>query len=271
MNMRPRPPWLTTSLLAGALSAGACGGHTVPAQPTWADVEPILRGACTQCHGSNANVAASTYRFDFYDMTPDVCGEAATVLAGQALAHGLASTIGMDVTPPGSDWRPRMPPAPGPILEDWQRDTLERWSVNPLRGEPKRANQRPDIQLQASTGMADKSSAFTAIVTDGDGEPVVGVLHFGETTLYMDRAGSFGTTVDTSKWAPGFHPISATLCDGWDTVHYDLGNVVVAHAPPPAANGGAGGGVGGMAGGAGGAAAAGGAGGHPAGGAGGAR
>jgi hypothetical protein len=238
---RSRAFWLTKSLLAGAVAAAACGNHAVPQQPTWADVEPIVRGSCTQCHGSNAGVAASGYRFDFYDMTADVCGEAAAVLNGQSLAQGLAPDIGMDVTPPGSDWRPRMPPAPAPVLEDWQRDTLERWAANPLRGSPSRDDHRPDIQLQATTAAADKSSTFTAVVTDADGEPVVGVLHFGDTTLYMDRAGSFGTTVDTSKWTEGYHPISATLCDGWDNVSYDLGYVAVSHAPSPAANGGAGG------------------------------
>ena len=74
---------------------------------------------------------------------------------------------------------------------------------------------------------------------------MVGVLHFGEATLTMDRAGSFEATVDTSAWSNGLHPISATLCDGWDNVHYDLGNVLVAHATPAGGASGSAGGAGG--------------------------
>ncbi len=209
-----------------------CGTkHVVPEQPTWADVEPILRGSCTQCHGAAAAIAGSSYRFDFYDMTSAVCGDAAGPLAGQTLARGWATLIGSDVTPPGSGWRARMPPAPADPLTDWERLTIQRWAQNPLRGEPPRDDRRPDIQLSAASGTADQSLAFSAVVTDPDGESVVGVLNVGQVSLMMGRAGSFGTTLNTASWPKGLYPITATLCDGWDNVTYDLGNVLVDHAP----------------------------------------
>lgn len=218
-------------LLTGATLAGCGAKHTVPDQPTWADVEPILRGSCTQCHGADAAIAGSTYRFDFYDMTDAVCGGAAAALAGQTLARGWATLIGSDVTPPGSGWRARMPPAPADPLTDWERLTVQRWAQNPLRGEPPLGDRRPDIQLNAASGSADQSLTFSAVVSDPDHESVVGVLKVGQVTLVMDRPGSFGTTLNTASWAKGLYPISATLCDGWDSVTYDLGNVLVNHAP----------------------------------------
>jgi len=231
------------ALAAGALAVASCGEHAVSQNPTWADVEPILRGTCTQCHGADANRAGMTYRFDFYDMTPEVCGEAAAALNGQLLAHGLASQIGQDVTPPGSGWRPKMPPAPTHPLADWERETIQRWAMMPERGEPKGTNRRPVIQLEATSGVVDRSLPFSATVSDPDGESVVGVLKIGDQTLVMDRPGLFSATLDTSTWAEGVQPISATLCDGWNSITYALGNVQISHTPPamPAGTGAAGG------------------------------
>ncbi|HEY4184383.1 MAG TPA: hypothetical protein VGP07_04905 [Polyangia bacterium] len=241
----------SAELFAGAVGSG-CDSHDVPAQPTWADVEPIVRGACLQCHGSNAPISGSSYRFDFYDMTSDVCGDAAAALAGQGLAHSLSALIGTDVTPPGSGWRARMPPSPAQSLLDWQRETLQRWAAKPQRGLPHGENRRPEIQLSAASAMVDKSLPFSAVVSDPDGEAVAGVLKIGDAVLAMDRAGTFGGAVDTSAWPNGTQPISAVLCDGWDSVTYELGNVLVNHPAPPATGGAAGqsgaGGVGGAAG-----------------------
>jgi len=237
---------LGAALATGGLAIASCGEHPVSQNPTWADVEPILRGTCTQCHGADANKAGMTYRFDFYEMTPDVCGDAAAALNGQLMAHGLATQIGQDVTPPGSGWRPKMPPAPTHPLADWERETVQRWALMPERGEPKGTNRRPVIQVDATSGVVDKSLPFSAIVSDPDGESVVGVLKIGDQTLVMDRPGLFSTTLDTSKWTEGVQPISATLCDGWNSITYQLGNVQISHAPPPGPMGG--GGMGGHAG-----------------------
>ena len=217
-------------LAAGALSIACNESPQVPDQPTWANVEPIVRGSCTGCHGSNAATAGLSYRLDFFDMTDAVCGKAAAALRGAPLASAWAALMARDVTSPGSGWRSRMPPAPSDPLTDWERETIVRWAKAPVRGVPVRDNHRPDIQLDAASATADKSMTFNAVVSDADGESVVGVLTFGKVELLMDRSGSFRQTVDTSGWTNGSYPINATLCDGWDSVTYDLGNVLVAHA-----------------------------------------
>ena len=238
--MRRAALWLRFFGMTGAvLAAGAgCGSApAVPANPTWADVEPILRAECNHCHGGTAPVTGAIgtlyYRFDFYDMTADVCGEAAQALnvPPPTLAHGYAKLIQVDVTPPPSCDRGRMPPAPAGALADWQRETVVRWAsaADPPKGAPPRNNRRPDIQLSADSAVADKRLTFTAVIDDPDGESVVGILKIGDLTLPMDHPGSFAADVDTSTWPNGTQPISAVLCDGWSSFAYNLGNVQVMH------------------------------------------
>lgn len=216
-------------------SVAGCGSPPdVPANPTWADVEPILRAECLHCHGGTAAVTGSTsdatYRFDFFEMTPAVCGEAAQAVNAPLMGHALAPLIAADITPPPSCDRGRMPPAPAGPLADWQRETIQRWAMmSAPKGAPHRDNRRPDIQLSADTATVDKRLSFTAIIDDPDGESVVGVLKIGELVLPMDRPGSFAGDVDTSSWANGTRPISAVLCDGWDNFTYQLGNVEIKH------------------------------------------
>ncbi len=212
----------------------ACGtSPAVPEHPTWADVEPILRAECTHCHGPTARETGASgalvYRFDFFEMTPSVCGDAATALTPQGMALGWAKLIGSSIKPPSGGERARMPPAPGPALADWQRETLLRWSAAPLRGVPDVGNRRPGIQLAADSGVADALLSFTATIDDPDGEPVVGLLKIGDLALQMDRPGSFSASIDTRAWTAASYPISATLCDGWDAVSYPLGNVQILH------------------------------------------
>jgi hypothetical protein len=122
-----------------------------------------------------------------------------------------------------------MPPAPAEPLGDWERETLRRWSLAPARGVPRRDNARPNIYLGGKSARADRSLAFSAIVDDPDGEPVVGALRFGEHTLGIDRSGSFAAILDTSAWPAGWYPVTATLCDGWSSVSYELGYLEVRH------------------------------------------
>jgi hypothetical protein len=216
--------------------ATACGSPPdVPANPTWADVEPILRAECLHCHGGSAPTTAalgdSYYRFDFYDMSPAVCGDAALALNTPLLGHALAKLIAADVTPPPTCDRGRMPPAPAGPLADWQRETLLHWAAaaDPPKGAPRRDNRRPDIQLSAATATVDKRLTFTAVIDDPDGESVVGVLRIGNLVMPMDRPGSFAADIDTSSWPNGTRPLSAVLCDGWDNFTYQLGNVEIKH------------------------------------------
>jgi len=220
----------------GALAAGCGDSPTPPEHPTWADVEPILRGRCTGCHGGSADVTGTydglTYRFDFYDMSADTCGMAAQALpVGQTgLAANQAALIASDVRSPGSGWPPKMPPAPASALLDWQQETLRRWAADGApKGAPRSDNHRPDIQLGAQQAVVDERLTFSAVISDPDGESVVGGLLFGDMTLTMTHPGAFAATLDTSTWAPGIYPVKAVLCDGWDSFEYELGNAEIKH------------------------------------------
>src|SRR6185295_7989491 len=65
--------------LLGSALLGGCGGPDVPEHPTWVDVEPIVRAQCTSCHGASAAITGGGTRFDFYDMSTSLCGDAAQV------------------------------------------------------------------------------------------------------------------------------------------------------------------------------------------------
>jgi hypothetical protein len=226
---------IATSALLSAVVAGGCAPTpTAPEHPTWVDVEPILRGQCTQCHGPTAAISGSSdsavYRLDFYEMNATVCGPAAQAMSLTNFAKTWAPLIKSDVTTPPLCDRARMPPAPALGLEDWQTLTLQRWGDQPTKGSPGRNNRLPDIHLTASTAVVDKTLTFEAVIDDPDGEPAVGVLNIGKTVFKMDHPGAFQATIDTSAWPNGTQPISATLCDGWGFITYDnLGNVEIKH------------------------------------------
>jgi hypothetical protein len=228
-------------LAAAIVFTGALG--CVPESrehPTWVDVQPILAGECAGCHGSGADLTGSArtgggVRFDFYDMKPEVCGEqvAKAIGAGRPLALAHAGDIFTAVSAPEDrpDERPRMPPPPAPFLHDWEWGTIQTW-VND--GAPKGAlppgNRAPRFRLYHDSGPADAMLDVTAVIEDPDGDPVAGVLLFGDVPLPMNRAGAFSETLDTSSWASGDRPIKAVLCDGWANVMYDVGTLTVQHA-----------------------------------------
>lgn len=225
--------WCAAACLAAAsiVGAGCSEGQSVPAQPTWADVEPILHGECSQCHGSTAAVTGFGYRLDFFDMTADVCGEAARAIPqpGVILGGAAASLIYDDVTWPQDGSQPRMPPAPGPPLYDWERQTLQRWTVQPVKGPPPKNNHVPTIQMNGLPSTIDRRLTFTTLLSDVDGDEVIGVIEVGDQIFAMNRSGTFAAELDTSSWPVGPQRLTAVLCDGWTSVSYDLGPVNVSH------------------------------------------
>jgi hypothetical protein len=223
-----RPACALVALAAAA--AGCSDGHSVPEKPTWADVQPILQGQCSHCHGATAAVDGLGYRLDFYDMTPEVCGDAARALPTVSiLAHLAAPLIDADVTPPVGGGPALMPPAPGPALPDWQRETIQRWTLQPDKGPPPKSNRPPAIQVNGLPSAVGRSLAFTALISDPDADEVVGAIEVDNNLFAMNRSGTFAVSFDTTAWAPGQHRISAVLCDGWSSVTYDLGPVDVTH------------------------------------------
>jgi hypothetical protein len=218
-------------LALSVLAVGACEGPPEPPlHPTWADVAPIIRGECGGCHGSTAFDTGGGYRLDFFDMTPEVCGDAAQALgSAKIFAAGSAPLIKADVSLPPTGDRPRMPPAPGPVLLDWERRMLQRWTTQPSKGPPPAENHVPIIDVGHLPATVTGRLSFTALVSDPDGEPVVGVIKIAGVLFAMNRSGSFSVDLDTSSWSLGSQRMSATLCDGWTNVTYDLGPVQITH------------------------------------------
>ena len=222
---------LHSLLVAALMAGGACAGPpAVPAHPTWADVEPIIQGECAGCHGSTAATSGAGFRFDFYDMTTDTCGDAARAMgAATVLAAAAAPNIQMDVTIIGNTGRSKMPPLPGAPLAGWERDTLLRWASQPVKGPPPEGNHPPAIEVGQLPYTVDKQLAFTAVVYDADGQEAVGVLEIGDVAFLMNRSGSFAVSLDSSGWAAGTQHLKAVLCDGWTSATYDLGPIQIKH------------------------------------------
>lgn len=224
-----------SSMLLAPLAALAAGCEPAAVEhPTWADVEPIVRGSCTHCHGATADVNGRSsdrvYRFDFFDVGPDTCGEASAALDAPAMAVGLAPLIGAAVTPPSPDVRARMPPAPAPELSDRERDLLVRWAEAPLRGDPPRDDRRPRVTLDGGAEFAvDDRLDFAVLIDDPDGESVIGLLQLGDQVVRLDGPGAYRVGIRTAEWPAGSYRASATLCDGWDATRYELPAITVAH------------------------------------------
>lgn len=220
------------AVVAGWL-VGCAPAPGVPERPTWADVEPILRAECASCHGGAAAVAGSssgvTYRLDFYDMTRDVCGDAALPTEGLRFAAAAASQIASDITSDLPSIRPRMPPEPGPWLADWEWQTLLRWASAPVRGPRPPGDRAPIIRVTSPTRVVKKHFILSVVLEEPNGEAAVGVVTMGDglVTLRMDRPGAFAIEIDASQWGLGPVNIQGQACDGWTHATFDLGKFVI--------------------------------------------
>lgn len=118
-----------TAIAAVALAGVLAGcGPEVPANPTYEQhVRPILQARCVRCHSNppvvemGAPMEPLPGPMDFVTEAElrrtENAGAFAFIIAAYAYAKG-------QVNPPGI-----MPPAPAAPLEDWQIETLERWSL----------------------------------------------------------------------------------------------------------------------------------------------
>ena len=212
------------------VGAAGCGPRDPPENPTWVDVQPIVRAECSGCHGAGAADTGGGYRFDFYDMTDDPCGEAAKVLADVSLARALTDKIARAITTTDPDVRPAMPPLPAPYLTDDQWQTILRWTANPGKGDKPMNNRPPHITIDGTPTMVDERLDLNAIVSDPDGDPVVGVLKIGDrVNEKMDHAGAYAKSYDTSAWPAGAMVMNVVMCDGWSQVSVDLVQLIVRH------------------------------------------
>ena len=211
----------------------------MPEQPTWADVEPILRGECSGCHGSTAQQTGLDYRLDFLDSTSLAlaCGDAAQAIPpagpptfGPVLAAAAASLIYQDIEPVNSGGPPKMPPQPGAPLYDWEREMLENWTGESqlLQGSAPTGNRPPAIQVNQLPSPAKSHVSFIAALSDPDGDDVLGVIEVsGQPVFAMNRSGSFAVDLDASTWPSGNANLTAVLCDGWTSVSVPLVSLVV--------------------------------------------
>ena len=131
-------------------------------------------------------------RLDFYDVTPEVCGDAVLaldpswVLAGSPTA---AAQIEGDVVPQtGARW-PRMPPQPqpGPFPGLGVEIPLSRWASQPTKGPPPAGNRPPTIAVSQFPARADTQLAFTAILDDPDADSALGVVEVEGLAFPMNR------------------------------------------------------------------------------------
>lgn len=219
-------------LLAFALFAlaGACGQPAVPAHPTWADVSPIIQGECSSCHSSTASQTGGGFRLDFYDLPPEICGDAALALRqGTILAASSLESMRTSITPAATGERARMPPAPGPVLPVWEQDILQRWLAQPVKGPAPVGNRPPLLEVSRLPAEVDGRLSFTAIVRDPDGDSAAGVIRIGDVLFQMNRSGAFGVDLDVSAWPAGRIELDAVLCDGWARANVVLGPVRIIH------------------------------------------
>lgn len=227
----PRRPLAALLPIVAPLAAGCSPTPMVPADPAWADVAPIFRGQCNSCHGWTARDTAASYRFDFFEMTTDTCGDAALALdKGLALAGNPLATAKLhaDISVQQSGWA-RMPPPPSPALSDWQRETLDRWAASPGLGPAPSGNRPPTLELSALPSTADQSVTFTAVLEDPDGDAALGVIEMNGLAFLMDRTGSFDVQFDSSTWPAGPQTPTVTVCDGWVKSEYPLATIQISH------------------------------------------
>jgi len=225
----------TFSLAAAWLALASCtsAAPDIAAHPTWAEVEPIVRTECLSCHGGSAPSTGSalgvTYRFDFFDLTQTVCGDAASAVQGARFAAAASSQIAFDITSDDPSIRPKMPPEPSPWLADWEWQTLLRWTHDPQKGPPRPGNRPPTLKVTSPDRTIIGWFRLSVDLEDPDGDSAVGVLQIGDAMLTMDRPGAFSIEVDGSQWPRGDVMVSATVCDGWSKATYDQSTLGTFH------------------------------------------
>ncbi|MEZ4368752.1 MAG: hypothetical protein R2939_21115, partial [Kofleriaceae bacterium] len=238
---RAATPWRRLGFAAlavgGAVAAPACVEPDRAAEPTWADVAPILAANCVRCHGAPAiGGAPGGFRLDSYG---DALGPDGRLVRGAAtMAEFVAARVADGSMPPIG------------ALSDDQVALLTRWSqrrftdednqvIPPPRGEARAGNRTPTLQLLAraddDAGIeldyelldADRDLVVGELWADDDAPAtpprLLGAVHGGRGTLRWDVA----------LVPAGTYELTLRVDDGAGAVTLLAGDVEVEHDDPP--------------------------------------
>jgi hypothetical protein len=204
-----------TVLTVLAVLAGCGGEDPIPAQPTWVDVEPILRANCFHCHGAvQQRLAPTAFRWDTFAKAEamkalqlDDLGDKDNPILDAPV--GIATFLSPDTMEPG---KPKvtnffgaafMPPPPGDPLSERDLAVLRAWAPRYPKG-TRASNQKP------TAAWLTRPTLFE--VSDGDHEPVLGKLTCGTIVTPLPRGGGWNLPAGSRL------PCTVALYDGWDTV-----------------------------------------------------
>jgi hypothetical protein len=178
------------------------------------------------CHGSTAARDGGSFRFDFLDArTTCKQEEADDLVDGFSPPPSFVASrreILADILPLAAGVRPKMPPEPGRLLEGWQVETIQRFiakldglaatSVAPAMGPLPAGAQSP--RIRAISSRIGNQLTVDYVVSDDNGDPVIGQLRVGPLRHRIESAGA-GQAVFDLTGVPSPQPIDARLCDGW--------------------------------------------------------
>lgn len=215
----------------------ACGPEA-PAAPSFQqDVLPILAAQCVRCHGFPAiGGAPPEFRLDSFgdvqvsDGIPNtLCGPPPE--PGAELVICGASTYAGAITPRlRDDDRPMPPRFP---LDDYQLETLENWSKNPLRGEPRPNNAVPEVSI-LEVSQAGTIVRVRVVTDDPDGDLVTGTLRANierDRAVGALRSGTIELAWDVTGIAAGDYSLLAHVDDGAGMHVIPVGTITIAEAP----------------------------------------
>jgi hypothetical protein len=229
--IRGGPRWRALAA-ATALSAAACS-DSAPAEPTWADVAPILAANCVRCHGAPATGGAPpTFRLDRYD---DVDSPSGRILGAASMAEWIALRTADGSMPP------RFP------IADHDVDVLANWFAtrppfsagSPLLGPPRGAERKGNVPpvLTIAPSVLPAAIELSYQIRDSDRDLVVGQLEAILGVSVFDigelHSGRGQLTFDTALATSGTYSLIATLDDGSGPQRIRVGEVAVT-APNPA-------------------------------------
>lgn len=215
-------------MVMGALTLLACSPPEAVKDPTWADVYPILQGQCLGCHGASAVTDGGSFRFDFLNASATCKQEPEDDLPlGFSPPPSFMSArkqILSDIKSFGNSMRPKMPPEPARLLEDWQVKTLENFiaKINTLDPAtavqtalgPLPADARPP-RIQATFVRAGAELTVDYVVTDDNADPVIGKLIVNDRLSKAIPSAGQGQAIFNVTGLALPLKLDARLCDGF--------------------------------------------------------